>query len=109
MKERYKQLRNISVIGPSNEGVLCIDIEYPRNEGNIQSLEIGLSDVRAADSIRVSYDFDRDGWKIEQASKFSWDNPEAPDFGDADWKEVAFIKAWARETPVGVTEEADGQ
>jgi hypothetical protein len=65
---------------------------------------LGLCDVRAADSIRLSYDFDRDGWKIEQASTFTWTDADTE--MDPDWQEVAFVKAWAREkeTPTGVEE-----
>jgi hypothetical protein len=57
-------------------------------------VEIGLMDVRAADSIQVSYDFDRDGWVIKQASKFEWTADELMDDG---WTEVAFVQAWALE------------
>ena len=64
-----------------------IEFLYPRIDGHISELEIGLEDVRAADSIRICYDFDRDGWSILQSSET--DN----------WKEVAFILAWGSETP----------
>lgn len=75
---------------------LHIDLWYPRNEDeSIKRFVIGLVDVRAADGIRVSYDFDRDGWKIEQASTFSWDAEDS--VCDPDWQEVAFVQAWARE------------
>ena len=72
-----------------------VQLWYPRSDGNAKEIEIELSDTRAADSIKISYDFDRDGWVIKQASIFSW---EADDnVCDPDWQEVAFIKAWARE------------
>jgi hypothetical protein len=73
---------------------VAIDFQYPRNEGNVDTLEIGLVDVRAADNIRVSYDFERDGWKIEQAAIFEW--AATDDVCDPDWQEVAFIQAWER-------------
>ena len=73
---------------------LCCTLYYPRI-GPIDKIEVDLSDVRAADSIRISYDFTRDGWKIEQASIFEWDGDDK--VCDPDWQEVAFIKAWARE------------
>lgn len=77
---------------------LHLDLWYPRNEtSSVKSFVIGLSDVRAADGIRVSYDFDRDGWKIEQASTFSWECDD--DVCDPDWQEVAFVQAWGREKP----------
>lgn len=72
---------------------------YPRSEGEPTYLTVGLYDVRAADDLRISYDFDRDGWKIEQA----WTEivvmpadavgPTYEDNVDR-WEEVAFIKAW---------------
>lgn len=73
---------------------------YPRNDGERdqeqpQEIEIELVDVRAADSILVSYDFDRDGYVIKQASRFCWNSEDL--VCDADWQEVAFIKAWQRE------------
>lgn len=72
---------------------LHIDLWYPRNS-SIKSFVIGLVDVRSADSIRVSYDFERDGWKIEQASRFEWE--EDDEVCDLDWQEVAFIESWSR-------------
>jgi hypothetical protein len=75
-----------------------IELWYPRVDDNPTHLTVGLMDVRAADDIRVSYDFERDGWVIEQASTFQWEIDD-PDCGDPDWQEVAFIKAWAREKP----------
>lgn len=78
---------------------LHIDLWFPRSDvaGVIRKFVVGLSDVRAADSIRVSYDFERDGWIIEQASTFSWDGDDEK--CDPDWAEVCFVKAWAREKP----------
>lgn len=71
---------------------LHVDLWYPRSEGAVGKIQVGLVDVRAADSIRVSYDFDRDGWKIEQASVFEWDVGE--EVFDQGWQEVAFVPAW---------------
>lgn len=77
-----------------NGETAMVSLYYPRNEGQVKQVEIDLIDVRAADSIRVLYDFGRDGWSIQQASIFQR-GPE--DTGmDSDWQEVAFIKAWAR-------------
>lgn len=74
-----------------------LDLFYPRVEGNATAVEVGLMDVRAADSIRIEYDFDRDGWVIKQASTFSWDADDK--VRDPDWQEVAFVQAWARQRP----------
>jgi hypothetical protein len=72
---------------------LHVDIWYPYDHPLY--VQLGLSAVRAADDIRVSYDLDRDGWKIEQAKYHEW-----PMEGDCDpgWTEVAFVQAWALET-----------
>lgn len=67
-----------------------VNLMYPRMEDSFNSVEVGLTDVRAADSILISYDFERDGYVIKQASKF--DDEEQ----DPDWQEVAFIQAWGR-------------
>jgi hypothetical protein len=69
---------------------LHVDLLYPRSRG-LDHIVVGLTDVRSADSIRISYDFERDGWKIEQASMFSRSTD------DKDWQEVVFVQAWARE------------
>ncbi len=76
------------------EGDTCVvDVWYPRSPGAIKYVQVGLVDVRAADSIRINYDFMRDGWVIEQASISKW----APDdeVCDPGWKETAFLPAWA--------------
>ena len=73
-----------------------VELMYPRSSP-IQFIELGLCCVRAADNIRVSYDFDRDGWKIEQASTFEWDMDD--EVCDQDWQEVSFVQAWGREKP----------
>lgn len=72
-----------------------VELFYPRGEGNARQILVSLMDIRAADDIRISYDFDRDGWVIEQASIFAW--PAGDEVCDPDWQEVAFIEAWARE------------
>lgn len=72
---------------------LTVDLWYPRTEGNCSEIEVGLVDVRAADSLLITYDFDRNGYSIKQASRFVWEEDEEIEH---DWQEVAFIKAWAR-------------
>lgn len=73
---------------------VSVDLWYPGVPGNAAHIEVGLVDVRAADSIRIHYDFDRDGYVIEQASRFEWD--ESDEQCDPGWQEVAFVQAWAR-------------
>lgn len=74
---------------------LSVEFWYPRNEDSAKFVELGLSDVRAADNIRIFYDFERDGWIVQQASVFAWKIEDEK--CDPDWHEVSFIKAWARE------------
>lgn len=75
---------------------VCVSLFYPDVVGHeIKNVRIGLLDVRAADDIRIHYDKPRDGWVIEQASKFKWHGDDS--VCDPDWQEVAFIQAWARE------------
>lgn len=76
---------------------LHVDLWYPGTEGAsaIDAVHVGLMHVRAADDIRITYDFDRDGYSIKQASVFEWENDD--DVCDPDWQEVAFVKAWGRD------------
>ena len=73
-------------------------IWYPRSEADgpgacaFTKVRVDLMDVRAADPLRVSYDFDRDGWRVEQQSVFEW-SEDAEKF-DPEWVEVGFFKAW---------------
>ena len=73
---------------------LCLDLYYPRSENTVQIVELGLMDVRAADPIQISYDFDRDGYVIKQMAHI--DRGDWMEEMDG-WKEVAFIKAWGRD------------
>ena len=79
---------------------LSLDLWYPPypgekpTEGEPSKVVIGLMAVRAADSIRVSYDYTRDGYVIEQAARFSFRDK---DDNDPEWREVAFVQAWGRQ------------
>jgi hypothetical protein len=73
---------------------VCVDLWYPpRGSENpdkrARAVEIGLVDVRAADDIRIAYDFERDGWVIQQQPELEEDDED-----EAPWVEVAFIAAW---------------
>lgn len=76
------------------EKLFEVELMYPDRD-TPHTVEVGLCDVRAADSIRIFYDFQRDGWVIQQAAIFEWtiEDPVC----DSDWQEVAFVQAWARE------------
>jgi hypothetical protein len=72
-----------------------VELWYPSVEGNPTHVEVNLMCVRATDGIRISYDYDRNGWKVEQDSNVG----EAAGDGDPDWQEVAFVASWGRERP----------
>lgn len=72
---------------------LSLDLFYPREPDLINEIQIGLCDVRAADSLRISYDFARDGWVIRQQESLG--KGKDPDEGE--WREVYFAEAWALE------------
>ena len=72
-----------------------VELFYPRSEmertdDQPQAVIVGLMDIRAADNIRITYDFDRDGWVIAQ-------EPIAKNGEIGLWQEVAFIQAWGLE------------
>lgn len=76
----------------------------PRTFDHPVAVEVGLMHVRAADDIRIEYDFARDGYVIKQGSKFEWAVDDQ--VCDRDWQEVAFVEAWGRE--VSPTEPVPG-
>lgn len=74
---------------------LRVDLEYPRSPGRAPAVEVNLVDTRAADGLRIAYDFDRDGWVVQQpVTRFV-------DVGEdtTEWREVGFFKAWALGAP----------
>jgi hypothetical protein len=81
-----------------HDRVISVELTYPRSDENADTVEVGIECVRAADSIRVSYDFERDGYVIKQASVFEWEPDDTEQ--NEDWQEVAFVHAWAREGAV---------
>lgn len=81
-------------IEPQAGGVVLATILYP-GARQAQAVEVDLEHVRATDSVRVTYDFPRNGWSVLQASRFAWDGDD-PDC-DPDWREVAFVPSWGRE------------
>lgn len=73
-----------------------VTLMYTKCKGSTKAVEVELCDVRAADGLRITYDFERDGWCVQQAQVFQWDVGDEP---DQKWKEVAFIEAWASKLP----------
>jgi len=93
-------LNNYTIGTDSRCGTVQVDLYYPRSwENPYKNIQIGLVDVRASDDIRVSYDFVRDGWVIEQGTVFEWHPTD--EVCDPCWVEVAFIKAWGSDPREG--------
>lgn len=75
---------------PVHDDELYVTLLYPRTY-QIKKVVVDLLDVRAADSITIQYDFDRDGWSITREIHIeheSW----TEETGEI--VEVAFIPAW---------------
>ena len=72
---------------------LYVELWYPR-AAPVKFIEVHLIDVRGNDGLRLYFDFARDGWVIQQASKSEWSADEPIDY---DWQEVGFMQGWARE------------
>ena len=79
------------------EDHLMVEMWYQRPRVNY--VEVGLVDVRATDNIRIHYDFDRDGWVIEQATVSEWSSDEEFEKVGEGWTEVAFAGAYALTDP----------
>lgn len=76
---------------------IYVDVGRPTNEHLPSVVHVVLEDVRASDGIRVRYDFDRDGWVIEQP-KFEM-RDTGPNTAEeiTHWHEVYFAQSWALE------------
>lgn len=73
-----------------------ITLMYPNvPESKFRHVLVNQCSVRASDGIRMHYDYERDGFVIEQASKWQWDVDD--EACDPDWQEVAFVESWARD------------
>lgn len=90
-------VNNIDVYPVTDEEkVVHVEIEYPRNQ-LVDTVEVGLCDVRAADNIRVKYDFERDGWVILQPRAYHPKiEDDSYDYAE-EWIESAFCQAWQYE------------
>lgn len=74
-----------------------IEFSYPRVDGNIKEIKLGLSDVRASDGIKIHYDFERDGYVIMQPYVIKKDMGHYIDAATETWEEVGFFQSWALE------------
>ena len=59
--------------------------------GKCKYVYVNQESARATDGVRLWYDYNRDGWVIEQASTFQWADDDK--VLDHDWREVAFVKS----------------
>src|SRR6056297_2959422 len=83
------------IFEPRGDNEVEFQFAYPRNNNKIKHLRVGIMDVRASDGIRISYDFERDGYVIEQPKYSEWESEEDYDERGYGWTEVAFIQSWA--------------
>lgn len=92
---------NNQTIDFSNKGISIlekkdtVEVEflYPRSN-QIKYIEVGLCDVRASDNIRISFDFDRSGWKIEQSYFNEIYKENYIEASENIWEEVGFFPNW---------------
>lgn len=119
---------NVETVHVVGVDEIAVDLWYPRREERYKSIRISLMDVRAANDILISYDFDRDGWvitsdltdprSVDEYTKEEWDalpevegEPGVKDRVSKLRQEVAFIPAWPqrKDYPDAVNTEADQQ
>ena len=75
------------------------ELWYPRTDAPeaVDTVRISLMDVRAANDLVIRYDFDRDGYSIQQPTIHEWHDGHDHDDHDEGLVEVAFVPAWASE------------
>lgn len=71
-----------------------MDFYYPRTKDAVDTFEVGMTDVRATDSIRIKYDFPRDGWVIYQPKTTIIRVSEDILKEETEWIESAFCPSW---------------
>lgn len=90
------RIDNIEVDVNQEEGIAHIELSYPRNN-KVDSIQVGLSDVRSTDDLRIKYDFERDGWVIQQPRSY-YESIGEDDYDlKIEWIESAFCPAWKYE------------
>ena len=87
------KLDGIEIDQYENKDTIIAEFFYPRNNP-IKFIEVGLCDVRATDNIRISFDFERSGWKIEQPYIDEIQKDGYIDAGTNIWEEVGFFPNW---------------
>lgn len=80
------------------DNVLKVELHYPGVKGNKDTIEVGMTSVRADDGIRLKYDFERNGWAIYKP-KVTHPYESIGRYGYLEeWVEVAYIPSWQFET-----------
>lgn len=73
--------------------IVSIDLWYPQlDTQTVKAIVVGLVDVRAADDLHISYDFERDGWSIKMRRRPAGGKWETDD--ECPYEEVSFIHPW---------------
>ena len=69
-----------------------VDLYYPdRARPSDTYVVVGLMDIRASGSVRLWYDFERDGFVIERQTRYEW--KAADTVCDPGWEFAAFVPA----------------
>jgi hypothetical protein len=84
------------------ERTLSINLTYPNlDDTKVNTVEINQESVRASDGIRMVYDYNRDGWSIQQPRSVDVliEETETCRHYDCveDWAETVFVQSWARQ------------
>ena len=80
-EEKSRTLANAS----HSEGVTYLDIWYPRSSGE-HTLQVGLMDVRAVGDIRITFDFEKNGYVIWKEANVAKTEEHL------EWVPVAFVE-----------------
>lgn len=84
MKEETEAIKNGDTVS--------IELWYPRTGfGTAKYMKVGLVDVRSAGDLRISFDFDRNEWIIEQQLATDTGTGIIEEHG---WRETASLPAW---------------
>lgn len=89
MSDIVVENQGIELLGSANIGWVYPEI-YDKHHRD--AIVIELCHTRSANMIRIEFDSERDGYIIQQPTRFSWSIDD--DVCDQEWKEVAFIHAW---------------
>jgi hypothetical protein len=92
--EYLEQRLQAAPVPPEPPPFRRVELWYPGVPGNPLGIEVDLVHVRAARSIRVCYDFRRDGFTITAQADTGDAEFDAETEGNTPWLEVAFVPAW---------------